>query len=453
MNMQQTTNLYSKIISAPEKISWKDIFTSSNKKHTSSDMDYAMIAGTSLDTVSTELGMLQKWGTPWLYRRILTVGLLLSAVLICAVGVNLLLMGVSPLPALNLLVIMVPPCIMPVALMVFFWEMNAPRDISLVQMLGYFFTGGILSLLITILLYLFVPEDSTAALTEEPAKLLVSLILLRRLCRKNGKVYGFSGLALGAAVGAGFAAFESAQYAYNCLPMVPVEMDGIYTQANVIMLTWDAFLNVLTNILIRNLCAVCGHVLLCAPYACIAALNMEKTCSIREATNSIPFWVVFSISFVCHALWNMLASLTVFLIGGAVVTAALWSAALYGVRKSFAQLVNKINLVNPGSRIVTKLKLLGVRGNHAGVEFAITRPEILIGSDPSCQLHYPVSLSDISPIHGKLLVQNGNLYLADMGSRSGTALNGNRLKPMTGYLLQHGDRFVLGTSGQEFMID
>ena len=453
MSTPQQANLYSKLISSPMKITWRELVSSSQKQRTDSDMDYAMIAGTSLDTVKTELGMLQKWEAPWLYRRILLAGLLLSAVLLCAVGANLLLMGFSPLPALNLLVVMVPPCIMPVVLMVFFWEMNAPRDISLVQMLGYFFTGGILSLLITILLYLFVPEESTAALTEEPAKLVVSLILLRRLYRKNGKVYGFSGLALGAAVGAGFAAFESAQYAYGCLPTVPVELDGIATQASVIMLTWDAFLAVLINIAARNLCAVCGHVLYCAPYVCIAALNMENNGSIWKGISGGLFWLVFSVSFACHTLWNMLASWNALTVLGSVIAVALWSTTLCGVRRSFAQLVNKIRLANPGAQSTVKVKIRGISGNHAGVEFAITRSEILIGSDPNCHLQYPVGLSDIAPIHGKLLIQNGKLYLADLGSRYGTTINGMPAKPMTGYLLNHGDRFAFGTSGQEFIVD
>ena len=86
MSTPQQANLYSKLISSPMKITWRELISSSQKQRTDSDMDYAMIAGTSLDTVKTELGMLQKWEAPWLYRRILLAGLLLSAVLLCAVG-------------------------------------------------------------------------------------------------------------------------------------------------------------------------------------------------------------------------------------------------------------------------------------------------------------------------------------------------------------------------------
>lgn len=150
-------SLYSKIIADPQKISWKDIFSSSGKKHTSADTDYALIAGTSLDTVQTEIGMLQKWEHPWLYRKVMFVGLLMSLAMIGAVGIMVLLTGYCVYPALTLLMIMIPPCVIPISLMLFFWEMNAPRDISLPQMMGYFFTGGVLSLLLTTLLLLFFP--------------------------------------------------------------------------------------------------------------------------------------------------------------------------------------------------------------------------------------------------------------------------------------------------------
>lgn len=443
-------SLYSKIIADPKTISWKDIFSSPGKKHTSADTDYALIAGTSLDTVHTEIGMLQKWEQPWLYRKVLLAGLLMSLAMIGAVGVMVLLTGYCIYPALTLLMIMIPPCVVPIALMLFFWEMNAPRDISLPQMLGYFFTGGVLSLLLTTLLLLFFPElpAPAAPLTEEPAKLLATLFFLDRLQRKNGKVYGFSGLALGAAVGAGFAAFESAQYVCQQLPMGWTMLGSYEVQANIILMDLPAFWYMLFVIALRSLCALCSHVLYCAPYACIAALNMENSGSVLRGMGSISFWAVFLLSCLCHAVWN---SGFPFLASFAVVGAALWASTLYGVRRAFGQLVRQVRMSGGGNRL-TPLRIQGIQGIHAGVMFSITRPEILIGSDPSCQLLYPVNLTDIAPRHAKLMIKNGGLYLADLGTQSGITLNGARLKPLTGYLLKPGDRFSLGSGGQDFYV-
>lgn len=451
MSTKTQESLYSKIIASPLKISWSDIFRSSTQKRSQSAVDYAMIAGTTLDTVKTEIGMLQKWQQPWLYLRVLTAGAILSAVMMAAVAVMIFVYGVCHIPALSLLVIVVPPCVVPISLMVFFWEMNAPRDISLSQLIGYFFIGGVLSLTITLLLHTFVPSGnaSLAPLTEEPAKLLASLVLLHQLQRKNGKVYGFSGLALGAAVGAGFAAFESVQYAYQQLPTIKLELGEATQYVPVLYLDAATLMPVLDNILLRNICAIACHVVYCAPYACIAALNMKQTGGIGQVFTGVSFFVIFGISFVCHGLWNTIPNIFITL---PLFTLVLWSTTLYGIRRSFAQLAEKVSLAGNGGTVTTSLRIQGTRGVHAGVAFLITRQEILIGSESTCQLNYPVSLVDIDKIHSKLLVRDGNLYLADLGSRSGTCLNGSRLKPMIGYLLKSGDSFSLGTSGQEFQV-
>ena len=446
------TTLYGKILSDPRKLTWRDILFTGKKKHSSADLDYAMIAGTSLDTANTEVGMLQKWQQPWLYRRIFAAGAVLSGILLAAVTLIILIVGICPLPALNLLVVMIPPCIVPVTLMVLFWEMNAPRDIALVRLLGYFFVGGILSLLFTILLYLFMPANAIAPITEEPAKLLASVLLLRGLYRKNHRIYGFSGLALGAAVGAGFAAFESAQYAYNCLPQASILIGSVPAQAGVLLLDSSSLLAVTVNILLRNICAMCSHVLFCAPYASIAARNMEKTGNPLRGVASLDFWVVFLISAVCHAVWNTLDNRILLIVGFLAITAALWLTTRYAVRSSFAQLAARVPLAAASAGALTSLRLQGLQGTHAGVCFTITKPEILIGTDPSCQLVFPLGLPDIAPIHAKLLVQNGGLYLADLGTRGGTRVNGTPVKPMTGVLLKAGDRIILGTGTEIFQV-
>lgn len=444
MNTVTQSALYQKIITTPKQISWKDIFGDSSRKRSQQDTDFAIIAGTTLDTVNSEVGMLQKWQKPWLYRRVLIAGLILSAVTLGAVAMVFLLVGYCAFPALNLLMIMIPPCVVPVTLMVFFWEMNAPRDISLVQMIGYFFTGGILSIMLTVLLNIVLPGAIVAAITEEPAKLIISVFFLRRIYKKRGTVYGFTGLAVGAAVGAGFGAFESAQYAYNCLPMV--DADGLTVP--VMLITFSSLIPVLVNIIIRSIFALCGHVLYCAPYACIAALNMEKNGKALSSIKSPAFWGVFAISFFCHVFWNILAGW----LTAAVFIVLLWSTTLYGIRRSFVQLVKRINTRSAAGNMTTQLKIQGTRGVHTGIAYVFARNEILIGTDASCHLTYPVNLVEISKTHCKLLIQNGSVYLSDLGSQSGTYLNGVKLQPMTTHPLKRGDRFAVGSRDQEFAV-
>lgn len=338
-----TSALYQKIISNPLKINWLDIFKGALKKHDEKDSDYAMIAGTSLDTVTTEIGMLQKWQNPWMFLKVLRTGLLVSLISLGAVLALILLFDISQYPALNILFIVIPPCVMPITLMVFFWEMNVPRDISIMKMIGYFFTGGVLSLLITTLLLAFIPGGGVLApLVEEPAKLVASIYFLNKIYQNKSKVYGFTGLAIGAAVGAGFAAFESIQYAFNELPTIMVE-DVI--PAQIMIFTFEGLIPVFVNVVLRFVCAICGHVLYCAPYSCIVALNMEKTGDAKVALKDKCFAIVFAISFVMHMIWNTsVDGLIGLLVKLVIVTAILWGTTLFGVRRSFAQLAGKIQI-------------------------------------------------------------------------------------------------------------
>lgn len=102
----------------------------------------------------------------------------------------------------------------PLAMAVFFFECNQPQNISLYVVLKLFVWGGILGMVLSLILFevqwptaLF--GASAAALIEEPGK-LAAVVLLAHRARYP---WTLNGLCFGAAVGAGFAAFESAGYA------------------------------------------------------------------------------------------------------------------------------------------------------------------------------------------------------------------------------------------------
>lgn len=466
----QATAIYEKIIRDPMHLAWKDIFIGGTQKHTQRDIDYAMIAGTTLDSVESEIGMLQKWQRPWLYKRVFFAGMAAFGIILTTIAAMILGTGWCLNTSLNLLLIILPPAIVPVTLMVFFWEMNAPRNISLAQLVGYFFSGGVLSMLVSLLIFNGIPGYAEwAPVAEEPGKLAIVLMFLSRLQKKNGKVFGLNGLVIGAAVGAGFAAFESAQYAYqaygcNLMYVLDSNSDLGAVMANgIILMVPETLRWTVHTIGLRGVCAICSHVMFCAPYACLAALYMERNSSPLSALVHPDFLICFLFSGLIHFLWNservavlcvdmlpfLKPILAIILIELPIATLLLWISCRYGMRKSFAQLCSGIHL---GSAAITTLRIQGLSGIHAGIGFTLTKAEILIGSDASCNLNYPVGTSGIAPRHCKLLVQNGQLYLADLGSHSGTWLNGAKLRPGTGYPIKHGDRFSLGSNAQTFVV-
>jgi len=427
--MQQQT-LYEKILRSPESLSWFDFFGGFWKKHTKQDRDYAMIAGTSLDTAESESVMLQKWQAPWLWKNVFMSGLLISLFL------ALIITKFNDAPAFVLLFLSIAPAVVPFSVMFFLWEMNVPRNISLVDVFQYFVLGGITSLVVTFLIHKIPGTMGApgqyyyAPISEEPAKLIIAYFFLYKL-KSKGKVYGLNGLVIGAAVGAGFAAFESTQYAFmNLLGS---------TEA------------MLTNAILRAFCAICGHVVFAAPYSCMMALAMGKSSSFINTVFNKGVLLTFIVSFIAHAAWNSKFNVTP-IITIPLFTIILWYSCGVGMRKSFRQLVDKIAINTNTRKTTTNLQLRCINGPHAGVSFNITRDEILIGTDSTCNLTFPMTLTEIDRRHCKLIVQNGALYIADLGSRTGTYVNGKRCQLGTGYILNKGDSFTIGSDAQKFEV-
>lgn len=173
------------------------------RKHTSEDAEILFISGTPYTT--PELDEKKDFTPhPWLFLRILTV------VFFLYIGFYIglfILDNVKFLPGL----ILFGAFLVPVSILIFFWELNVPRNISIYKVVIFFLVGGLVSLLYSVLLYIFVDGNANSLMTgfiEETAKLLTILIFVS----KSRYKYILNGLLIGAAVGAGFSAFESSGY-------------------------------------------------------------------------------------------------------------------------------------------------------------------------------------------------------------------------------------------------
>ncbi|KFA88352.1 sigma-54-dependent Fis family transcriptional regulator [Archangium violaceum] len=84
--------------------------------------------------------------------------------------------------------------------------------------------------------------------------------------------------------------------------------------------------------------------------------------------------------------------------------------------------------------------LLLLSGPSAGLRFEI-QAEATIGRSPSCEIPLPED-DHVSRRHARFFVQEGQLHLADLGSRNGTSVNGERV---SGEVPLHpGDRVQVG---------
>src|SRR4029077_5851859 len=102
----------------------------------------------------------------------------------------------------------------PLATAILFWELNTPRNVSFIQVLVLVCLGGVIALLgadiagqISHLGWL---GDPAAGIEERNVKLLAVILVARNLKYK----YILNGIVFGAAIGCGFAAFETAGYSF-----------------------------------------------------------------------------------------------------------------------------------------------------------------------------------------------------------------------------------------------
>jgi RsiW-degrading membrane proteinase PrsW (M82 family) len=282
----------------------KGLFREVGRRHTSEDTEAVFavgLAATTPDvaTVSTTLP------APWVFTRLLSF-----------LGLAFLAMwfGWKQWNNLNLLpgVILLGSFTAPLGAAVFLFECNAPKNISLFAAVRLFVWGGVLGLLVSLLLFSLTEGlgerigPPIAGLVEEPAKLL-AVILLGSLPRYR---WTLNGMCLGAAVGAGFAAFESAGYAMNFLL---VEGDtGMFN-----------------NLAVRGMLAPFGHVVWTAIAAgAVWRVKGDQPFAVEMLKDRRCFAPIVAVM-VLHAIWNSpLPALVPFLLGYLALGAVAWTIAV-----------------------------------------------------------------------------------------------------------------------------
>lgn len=260
----------------------KDLFADVFKRHSLSDAEDIFICGTRYTTPPL-YAVRFSWPRPWLYSRVL---------LIMTIAFVMLMLCLVMFDSSNAIpgVIVVGSFAMPLTTMMLFLELNAYRDVSVYKIIVTFLVGGCASLLATMILYMFITPgmDFVGAIiigvVEEIGKLIIVYYTISRL----RTCHILTGLLIGSAVGAGFAAFESAGYAFNFLLD---DEGGLYTMFDVIVL--------------RGILAPGGHV----AWAAITGAAIVMTKGNRRLNTDIltsgKFLKLFAIPVVLHSIWDM----------------------------------------------------------------------------------------------------------------------------------------------------
>lgn len=262
-------------------ISFSQLFSDVFKKHASEEADQIFISGTSL-TTPPESALTSGWPKPWLFTRVFLV----LAASFALLWTCCLAFGYERASNVIPGMVFMGAMAVPFSVIIFFMELNVPRNISFYQIAKVFFIGGALSLLITLFLDQVVPIDDlnypgalVTGIVEETGKLIAVLIFIRGTKTK----YILNGLLIGAAVGAGFAVFETAGYAL------------FHTQ------TFD---DIIKTLFLRGFLSFGGHVAWAAiTGAAIVMVKKDAPLSAQHVFSG-KFLQLFIVPIILHFLWD-----------------------------------------------------------------------------------------------------------------------------------------------------
>ena len=164
---------------------------------TDEDLEEYFNVGTRTTTPSL-LEIDTNWPKPWVFK-------LFSLAVVLYLGFFFTLTEFQN-PILVPGLIAIGSFLIPFSILVLFFELNVPRNVPLYQVLRLLLLGGILSLILSLFLFRATHLDSwlgamSAGIIEEIGKAAALLLVINKI---------LNGLFFGAAVGTGFAAFESA---------------------------------------------------------------------------------------------------------------------------------------------------------------------------------------------------------------------------------------------------
>ena len=304
-------------------VTFKDLFKDTFKKHSEEELDNVFVCGSSSTTPNVK-DVNPKKASAWVYFKIFIFFII--AYIPTRIGyINY--GNLNFLPAM----IMLGAFAVPVTILIFFYEINLFRNIPFYKVIKYFILGGALSLILAILFFsLDINTDISTysgalmvGLIEEVAKAAIVAFFLFKSKNSN---YILNGLLIGAAVVAGFAAFETAGYILR------------YGLAG-----GDAVM--LQTIKIRGFLAPGGHVAWAAieGAALMYVKGFEKLD--KKHLNDKRFLLICLISVVEHGIWDMPIEAPYYLVPIGLTVAA-WLVIIYFINLGLKQIDDAKKLKN-----------------------------------------------------------------------------------------------------------
>lgn len=278
------------------------LFSETFSHHSRDEVEESFTVGTKASTPDI-MDVDSSWPRPWLFMRMLLASLALYF---------LFWIGWREFANTNLIPgwIMIGSFAVPISTLVLFFELNVRRNVSLYMVSRLAFLGGILSLLVALVFFELFGTGLWGAMSAGPIEESGKLLAMLAVARAAKYRYKLNGLLIGAAVGVGFSAFESAGYALRCL------IDGTMGSSLSVLDKAESMEQLLAfgirqgsvtmenNLVVRGLLSPFGHVVWsaivgCAMWRTIRGLEFRWSMLV-----DVDFIRLMIVPVVLHMIWN-----------------------------------------------------------------------------------------------------------------------------------------------------
>lgn len=429
------------------KISFRDVRASAFRRHARGEAFRALTR-----QPENPQKAVRQWQMPWMYLRLFGILLLMAAVCLACIWLD-----IGALPAPYIYAFFWCGSLFPLTLAMFLWELDPFVNISIFEMMGLALLSGVVCVLFgtpvdnSIISGYFAPVWGYV----KDSVLMLGVLILVLVCTRK-RMYGLGGLALGAAIGAGYALFTMLMASIVDTPIVetPTGLARDFSG--------------LTNAISASVPMLFGnHALWFAPVAGALGLRMNgEKINIRHFLD-VRLILLILLGFAENYLMNSaqspfgwtflnadLIALTrtdAIQVKHVIVLAISMAALIRTIRPCVAQALT----VGSGAVVGRKARtgrLIGISGTYANrVVTLLDGRELRVGRETGKHM-LTLHGEGVSRVHCLLTLREGSIIVRDLGSSNGTWLNGKRLTSEQDTPISKGDVLAIGSPKERFEV-
>lgn len=423
-----------------ERIGLKDLFSQAFRRHARG----AAFQALTRQPVSPAEA-LERWQKPWLFVRLLGILFLLTVLNVVAWDYRVAMTGTAYVYAYFWAC-----CVIPFTLMFFLWELDMFTGFSVFETFGLALAGGVSCLVVSLPIQNALAAAGSGMVLRTFADHVILLLMAVALMGFGRKrMYGLSGMVMGAAIGAGFtvlqlfrdAVLQSSSASYAFAPGV------------------ESFFGNYSLRLAASLGALCLRTkgerlkpldLLDVRFLGLFILGIAENL-LQSADNAA---LGTSFAFLNQSLFTLPILKVDVVLKQPILLVIGWTALILTIRPCLRQALRVGNWKRAPEKkeaIVTG-RLLGLEGTCAGrvVSIPAGRP-LRVGREQGAGM-LTLTSSSVSRTHCELFIQNGRMIVRDLGSSNGTWLNGKRLESNRDASVKPGDRLEIGSKKERFEV-